>query len=161
VLGHRRLAVIDLTEAAAQPMVSEDNRFALVYNGELYNFNELKRTGGQRRTVQVNRNTEVLLRLLMKFGEDAIPRLNGMFAFASGMKRKDYLSHATDLGKSLLHDAAGNLWMFASEIRACWLQVSFLASWILRVSSFLSYGSVQGPSTIVKVFPWFQERARS
>ena len=81
LFGHRRLAVIDL-ESGAQPMLSEDERYTLVFNGEIYNYLELRRDlekeGCYFRT---RSDTEVLLHLLANRGESAIELLNGMFAF--------------------------------------------------------------------------------
>ena len=81
VLGHQRLAVIDL-EHGGQPMVSPDGRYVLVYNGEIYNYIELRQKliqGGQQfRTFS---DTEVLLWMLIQEGAEALPQLNGMFAF--------------------------------------------------------------------------------
>jgi asparagine synthase (glutamine-hydrolysing) len=80
-LGHRRLKVIDLSEASAQPMLSEDGRYILIYNGEIYNYLELRKeleaTGVQFST---QGDTEVLLKALIQWGEAALPRLNGMWA---------------------------------------------------------------------------------
>ncbi len=83
VLGHRRLSILDLTDAASQPMFSEDRAFAFVYNGELYNFVQLKQElekSGE--SFHSSGDTEVLLKLLIRRGEHILPRLNGMFAFA-------------------------------------------------------------------------------
>jgi len=81
-LAHTRLSVIDL-DGGAQPMQSEDKRFTLIFNGEIFNFrelrNELERKGEAFRTKS---DTEVLLKLLIREGVDCIPRLNGFFAFA-------------------------------------------------------------------------------
>ncbi|MEZ4517514.1 MAG: hypothetical protein R3C44_12015 [Chloroflexota bacterium] len=80
-LGFRRLAILDLTMAADQPMLSPDGRFALVYNGELYNFRtlraELEQTGVAFRSTG---DTEVVLQALMHWDKDALDRFNGMFA---------------------------------------------------------------------------------
>src|SRR5262249_50579445 len=82
-LGHVRLAVLDLSDFAAQPMLSPDGRYVLVYNGEIYNFAELQRgvVGEGSRPVSSG-DTEVLLRGLIRFGSGFVERLNGMFAFA-------------------------------------------------------------------------------
>src|SRR5688572_8440958 len=82
-LAHRRLAIIDLGARAAQPMVCERGRFVLTYNGEIYNYRELRReleaSGVRFRT---SSDSEVLLMAWAQWGSDALPRLNGMFAFA-------------------------------------------------------------------------------
>jgi asparagine synthase (glutamine-hydrolysing) len=119
-LGHRRLAIIDL-EASVQPMRSLDGRYVLGYNGELYNFRELRREleslGRSFRTVG---DTEVLLQALIEWGESAIPRLQGMFAFALWDSAEESLLLARDhLGVKPLHVFwDGNRLLFASEIKA-------------------------------------------
>ena len=81
-LGHRRLAIIDLG-GGAQPMASADGRVVITYNGEIYNFRdiraELEGRGVQFRT---DSDTEVLIESWRQWGADMLPRLNGMFAFA-------------------------------------------------------------------------------
>jgi asparagine synthase (glutamine-hydrolysing) len=82
-LGHRRLSVLDVTTAGHQPFLSEDGRYAMVYNGEIYNFkvfySELKSKGFEIRT---HSDTEVLMKLFQLYGLKMLHRLNGMFAFA-------------------------------------------------------------------------------
>ena len=82
VLGHRRLAVIDL-ERGSQPMTAGDGRYTLSFNGEIYNYIELRDAlladGISFKTAS---DTEVLLQLLVRHGAEALPRLNGMYAFA-------------------------------------------------------------------------------
>ena len=81
--GHRRLAIIDLSPLAHQPMMSHDNRYVLSYNGEIYNFRELRteleRIGYPFRSQS---DSEVLLTAWAAWGVKALERLNGMFAFA-------------------------------------------------------------------------------
>src|SRR5262245_36387835 len=82
-LGHRRLAIIDLLPEANQPFASHDGRFRLVYNGELYNYQELRReleTHGVR--FRTRSDSEVLLEAYRLWGEKALPRFSGMFALA-------------------------------------------------------------------------------
>lgn len=81
-LGHNRLRIVDLSDEAKQPMLSADGRYALVYNGEIYNWRELRaelEAAGERFRTQSD--TEVLLRLLIREGAAALPKLRGMFAF--------------------------------------------------------------------------------
>ena len=119
-LGHRRLAVIDLA-ASQQPMLTPCGRYALAYNGELYNFKtlraELQNRGVQFRT---NGDTEVLLQSLIAWGDDALPRLEGMFAFAFWDKQAESLLLARDpLGiKPLNIYQGGERILFASELKA-------------------------------------------
>lgn len=82
-LGHTRLAIIDLTDAGNQPMLSENGRYALIYNGEIYNYQEL-RTELEKSNIRFKSKTdsEVLLNALIHWGTKALDRLNGMFAFA-------------------------------------------------------------------------------
>src|SRR5690606_39918576 len=80
-LGFRRLSILDLSPAANQPMVVDDNRFALVFNGEVYNFRELRAELEKCGVAfQTRGDTEVVLRALIHWGKDALDRFNGMFA---------------------------------------------------------------------------------
>ena len=82
-LGHLRLAVVDLTNAARQPMPGGNGRYAIVFNGEIYNFPELRaQLEAKGRRFTSTGDTEVLLAAYMEWGEDCLARLNGMFAFA-------------------------------------------------------------------------------
>lgn len=83
VLGHRRLAILDLDPRAHQPMVSADGRLSIAYNGEIYNFRELRtRLEASGTRFRTTSDTEVLLALFAAEGESMLPRLRGMFAFA-------------------------------------------------------------------------------
>src|SRR4051812_47569388 len=81
-LGHRRLSIIDTTRAGHQPMFSEDGRYAITFNGEIYNYLELKKeleAKGHR--FRTDTDTEVLLAAFAEWGINSLARLNGMFAF--------------------------------------------------------------------------------
>ncbi len=129
-LGHRRLAIIDLTEAAAQPFHSADGRWVLAYNGEIYNFRELRsELEGLGRRFRSASDTEVLLQALEEWGADALPRLNGMFAFALWDRRERELLIARDRYgiKPLYYTHTGERLLFGSEVKALLAHPSFTA----------------------------------
>lgn len=120
-LGHKRLAIIDLSEAGHQPMVSPCKRYAITFNGEIYNYvelrEELRQFGSEFHT---ETDTEVLLAAWIKWGPDCLGRLDGMFAFAVH-DRVDHVLHcAVDpFGiKPLYYQRDGFEFRFASEIPA-------------------------------------------
>lgn len=120
-LGHRRLAIIDLSPAGHQPMASQDAQFVLSYNGEIYNFQELRieleSLGYQFRSKS---DTEVVLYAYMAWGERCLERFNGMFAFAVWDKTRQELFLARDRYgiKPLYYCFAGNKLLFGSEQKA-------------------------------------------
>lgn len=119
--GHRRLSIIDLSAAARQPMTTEDDRYVVTYNGEIYNFREL-RTELESLGVafRTRSDTEVLLKGYVQWGEDLVARLNGMFAFAVWDNHTKRLFLARDRYgvKPLYTCRVGNTLLFASEIKA-------------------------------------------
>jgi asparagine synthase (glutamine-hydrolysing) len=121
LLCHRRLSILDLTEAGWQPMGIADGRFFIVFNGEIYNFLELRsELEFLGHVFQSHSDTEVLLHALMEWGTKALPRLIGMFAFALLDRRERRLMLARDFfGIKPLYYAATPLgFAFASEIKA-------------------------------------------
>jgi asparagine synthase (glutamine-hydrolysing) len=120
-LAGTRLAIIDLTAAGHQPMRSDDGSLTLVYNGELYNFRELRaelERGGHRFFSRTD--TEVVLRAYEEWGPSCVERFNGMFAFAVWDERAGRLFLARDrFGiKPLYYAADGDRFLFGSEIKA-------------------------------------------
>ena len=120
-LGHRRLAIIDPGEGGRQPMVSADGRHVMVYNGEVYNFLELRReleAAGRR--FDTESDTEVILAAWQEWGEAMLPRFNGMWALAIFDTASGELFLARDrFGiKPLLYSATPAHFVFASEMRA-------------------------------------------
>ena len=120
-LGHRRLAIIDLSAAGHQPMATEDGRFVIAYNGEVYNFNELRielEAIGHR--FYSRTDSEVVLKALVQWGEKALNRFNGMFALAlwDKLKRELFLARDRYGIKPLYFAIAGRKLIFGSEIKA-------------------------------------------
>jgi len=120
-LGHRRLAIIDLSPGGRQPMQSADGRFVISYNGELYNFQELRVELQAKGHRFVSRSdTEVLLAAWSEWGPNALGRFNGMFAFALWDTREKCLFLARDRHgvKPLYYAHAGKTVLFGSEVKA-------------------------------------------
>ena len=120
-LGHRRLSIIDLSDVAAQPMRSADGRYVIIFNGEIYNYRELRReleALGARFTSRSD--TEVLLAAYERWGRGALDRLNGMFAFAvwDCKERRLFLARDRFGIKPLYFTWVGNAFCFGSEIKA-------------------------------------------
>ncbi len=119
--GHRRLSIIDVSERANQPMVSREGDMVLTFNGEIYNFVELRaeleRSG---ETFTTSSDTEVVLRMYRRWGAAMLPRLRGMFAFALWDARNETLFLARDpYGiKPLYYSNDGRTFRFASQVKA-------------------------------------------
>lgn len=154
ILGSRRLSIIDLSSDGHQPMCNDNKEVWVVFNGEVYNFKELRaslESKGHR--FRSNTDTEVILRLYEEHGEDAIQMLSGMFAIAIWDRRKASLILARDrLGEKPLYYAwQDGRFIFASEIKA------LLASNLIprkvninAIDAFLNFGSVPTPMTIIQ-----------
>src|SRR3569832_187104 len=120
-LGHRRLAIIDLSPAGAQPMTTADGRFVIVFNGEIYNYRELRRElEAQGAVFRTHSDTEVLLHLYAREGEAMLRKLRGMFAFALWDTRECTLLLARDpFGiKPLYWSEQDGVFRFASQVKA-------------------------------------------
>jgi len=123
-LGHRRLSIIDLSDAGHQPMMSSDGQLVLVYNGEIYNHRALRtevEASGWRAPWRGHSDTETLLAALRLWGvSETLPKLNGMFAFALWDRKRRVLTLARDrMGeKPLYYGASGSSFLFSSELKA-------------------------------------------
>ncbi len=160
-LAHRRLSIIDLSSAGHQPMQSYDGRYQIVYNGELYNYKELKfelqrvvsGSKEQAYLFQTNTDTEVIIASYIRWGANCLKHFNGMFAFAIWDNQTKELFIARDrLGiKPLYYCFTEGVLAFSSEVRA--LLASELVARKLDENSlidYLRYQTVHAPNTIVK-----------
>ena len=120
-IGHRRLAVIDLSPAGHQPMITKDNRYVLSYNGEIYNFRELRvELEAKGYWFRSQTDSEVVLNALAEWGQKALNKFNGMFAIALWDKKARTLLLARDRYgiKPLYVCQQGNTFAFGSEQKA-------------------------------------------
>ena len=128
--GHSRLSIIDLSDAGHQPMTTADGRFTLSYNGEVYNFRELRsELEGRGRRFRSNTDSEVVLEALAEWGEDALSRFNGMFALTLWDARERQLLLARDrYGIKPLHYArTPDALLFGSEVKSMLAHPAFKA----------------------------------
>ncbi|MBU2875244.1 asparagine synthase (glutamine-hydrolyzing) [Marinobacter salexigens] len=153
-LVHRRLSILDLSEAGTQPMVSASERYVIAYNGEIYNFQELRSDLiNQGHSFRTRTDTEVLLALYEIHGPECLKLLNGMFALSIWDRTARKLFLARDrLGKKPLYfyEANGHF-AFASELKA--LTPAPFVKTELRfdaIKDFFAYQYVPDPKTIYK-----------
>lgn len=151
-LGHRRLAIIDL-ETGSQPMFTEGGRIAIVFNGEIYNYRELRHTlQNLGHTFATRSDTEVILRAWVHWGRKCVERLHGMFAFALWDGRDQALFLARDrLGEKPLYYAPlpdGSL-IFGSELKALAVHPAMPRKIDpCAVEDFFTFGYINEPRTI-------------
>lgn len=120
-LGHRRLSIIDLSDGAAQPMLSDNGRYVIIFNGEIYNYLEIKKELADKGFVfRTSSDTEVLLNLFIHKGMDMLNELDGMFAFAiwDNLENKLYCARDKFGEKPFYFYKTGSAFYFASEMKA-------------------------------------------
>ncbi|TVR79413.1 MAG: asparagine synthase (glutamine-hydrolyzing), partial [Chitinophagaceae bacterium] len=120
-LAHRRLSILDTSSAGSQPMTTDDERYTLIFNGEIYNFQLLRKDLiSKGYSFQSSSDTEVLLKMYACYGSECLQYLNGFFAFAVYDKAENELFIARDrMGiKPLLYSFDGETLYFASELKA-------------------------------------------
>lgn len=151
-LGHRRLSIIDLSSAANQPIADHTGRYQIIFNGEIYNFREVRKLLTDY-PFSTNSDTEVLLAAYGKWGPDCLPYLKGMFAFAIWDTVDQVLFIARDrMGvKPVYYYTDNNVFLFASEIRG------ILGSGLVpkkanptALHEFLSYQSAGFPESVIQ-----------
>ena len=146
-LGHNRLAIIDLSSEANQPFLDSSGRYVLVFNGEIYNYIELKAELDGHYTFKTNSDTEVLLAAFIIYGNQCLQKLNGMFSFAIWDNQDKKLFAARDrFGvKPFFYSQKNKSFYFSSEIKA------IHAAGILKIpnekvwASYFAYGSYGNP----------------
>jgi len=150
-LAHRRLSIIDLNERAAQPMVSGDQNLITSFNGEIYNFKDLRRElEGFGHVFRTRSDTEVLLHGYRQWGQGLPARLRGMFAFAIWDKDKQEMFLARDrFGKKpLVYTWCDDVFLFASEAKSILQWPHFKRGVDLEViHDFMSFGYTPGAKT--------------
>jgi asparagine synthase (glutamine-hydrolysing) len=150
-LGHRRLAILDLSDAAIQPMTDETGRFVITFNGEIYNFRELRTLlegGGHR--FRSTGDTEVVLAGYKKWGRDVVHRISGIYAFAIWDSTDKTLFLARDpLGvKPLFYSLAGDSFRFGSEVKALLRDPDVDRRFSFNgLDAFLTFGYTPAPRT--------------
>lgn len=119
-LGHNRLSIIDLSPQASQPMWDAKRQVVIVFNGEIYNFKELKKELKTKYKFQSESDTEVVIYSYLEYGKDCVKKFNGIFAFAIWDTRSQELFLARDrMGiKPLYYCYDGNRFVFSSEIKS-------------------------------------------
>ncbi len=153
-LAHRRLSIIDLSPGGHQPMTDISGHFTIVFNGEIYNYRELRdelESGGHRfRTVS---DTEVLIEAYRAWGENCLAHFNGMFSFCLYDSGKGCLFLARDRGgeKPLFYYHIPGRFFFASELKALMANPAFPRTLDLEgLNYYLMYGYVPGAKSILK-----------
>lgn len=155
-LGHHRLSIIDLDPRANQPMANERGNIRIVFNGEIYNFKELRSELEFVRPFHTTSDTEVILRGYEKWGIDVVKKLKGMFALAilDEAKRKVFLARDHAGIKPLYYYQNGGELVFASEVKAVAKYLREIGKPLEidreAVGLFLAFGYVPAPQTILK-----------
>jgi len=153
-LGQRRLAIIDLNRAACPPLTNEDETVWIVFNGEIYNFQDLRANlQAQGHRFRTGTDTEVILHLYEEYGTDCLRHLRGMFAFALWDARRKILFAARDrLGKKpFYYTATGSAFVFGSEIKAITADPEVSAAPNYQaIDRYLTYQYVPSPLTAFK-----------
>lgn len=150
-LGHRRLSIIDLSERGAQPMLSADGRYVISFNGEIYNYRELRRKlEAAGRSFRTESDTEVVLHLYAEKGAAMLHDLRGMFAFALWDTERNQLLLARDpFGiKPLYYTASNGTLRFASQVKALLQAPVDRSLSAAGHAGFFLWGSVPEPWTL-------------
>lgn len=151
-LAHNRLSILDLSSAGHQPMSSGNNRYWITFNGEIYNFKEVRSQFLQDEKFTSQTDTEVILKLYQKMGVDCVKHFRGMFAFAiwDDVEKTCFIARDPLGIKPLYYYQSGNTLLFASEVKA--ILATKLVNFNLSVEGLYGYlttGSVPEPYTMI------------
>ncbi len=151
-LAHNRLSILDLSSAGHQPMSSGNNRYWITFNGEIYNFKEVRSQFLKDENFTSQTDTEVILKLYQKIGVDCVKHFRGMFAFAiwDDVEKTCFIARDPLGIKPLYYYQSGNTLLFASEIKA--ILATKLVNFNLSVEGLYGYlttGSVPEPYTMI------------
>lgn len=153
-LGHRRLSIIDLSISANQPMFCDDKRYTIVYNGEVYNFLEIKeKLISKGISFQTKSDTEVILKSFVEYGTSCFKMFNGMFSLAiyDNLLKEIYLCRDSFGIKPLYYYYDKDIFVFASEIKAIKkASIKDLSIDNQALVEYLWYGNPLGENTIYK-----------
>jgi asparagine synthase (glutamine-hydrolysing) len=147
-LGHNRLAIIDLSVQSNQPFIDQSGRYILVFNGEIYNYIEIKEALRNQYDFKTESDTEVLLAAFITYGESCLEKLNGMFSFAIWDSKEKKLFAARDrFGvKPFYYTLFNNTFYFSSEIKALHAAGISKESNEKVWASYFAYGSYGNPN---------------
>jgi len=147
---HYRLSIIELSKLGHQPMTTGDGRYTILYNGEIYNYQTIKNSEYKIQNWHTNSDTEAVLKLYEKYGEESLKKLRGMFAFAVWDEKEKSLFAARDrFGiKPLYYLINKDEFIFSSELKAIKKYKENLTISQRGVEAFLKTGSVPAPLTI-------------
>ena len=153
-LAHRRLSIIDLSDAGKQPMSDSDGAACITFNGEIYNFHEIRnRLESKGHAFKSHTDTEVILKAYRQWGFDCLKEFNGMFAFAIYDEKKRIVFLARDRAgkKPLYYTADGGKFAFASEIKSLLKDRSVSRDIDLdALNHYLAFGCIGGRQSIFR-----------
>ncbi len=149
-LGHARLSIIDLSAAGHQPMANEDGTLWITYNGELYNYLDLRSRLEGRHSFRSRTDTEVILHAYEEWGEDCVRKFNGIFAFAiyDTVSRQLFAARDPVGVKPFYYSCSGGRFVFASEVKALFALDLSPAVAKENVAEYLMYGWLADERTL-------------
>ena len=152
-LAHARLSIIDLSKEGNQPMYDPIHKIVIVFNGEIYNFKELKKTLKNKYAFKSNSDTEVLLFLYKEYGKNMLQKINGMFVFAIyDLKKKELFIAKDRMGKKpFYYTELSGSFLFASELKAILKHPKVNKTInINALNQYLTFDYVPTPNTLIK-----------